>query len=203
MSPPVDEVVTFDGGTAESLARALAGPGRVFLDTGCTDAGAGAVFVAADLVVTVSTAAAAHLDLAPMFVEAVLDRFPDAAPCRKAMHSAVQEAVANGVVHGNLALDGSLRCSTTGIALFAVAMANGIADPRRARLPLVLAASATGVNGLCIEVLDVGAGFDWERCRASAGTDSHCGRGLAEIARCCQGVASRDGGRRLAMTFAW
>ena len=150
-------------------------------------------------VVRLSTSAATRLDLAEAFAGAVVARWPGVAACRGDLITAVQEAVGNAVMHGNLGLDGRLRRTARDMAAFGAAMSARLDDPLFARRPVLLRAECPFSAEVTVSVEDVGAGFDPDRL-AGCG-DGPQGRGIAVIRACCREVSFSRGGRQVSMRF--
>jgi hypothetical protein len=194
-------VVVFDGGTVGDLGEAMAETetdGAAFVDAACADhaslpAGIGA------LALIVSTAAATRLDVAEAFARAAGHRFGELAPLHPQLREALQEAVGNAVMHGNLGLDGRLRGTFDELRNFAAEMERRLGDPSYANRPITLTA-ARGPRGTVVSVEDSGDGFVPQQTgavRPAAGG----GNGLAIIRDCCRKVTFARGGRRITMLF--
>jgi anti-sigma regulatory factor (Ser/Thr protein kinase) len=187
----------FDGRDDDALSLALALPATVCVDSGCAD-GADPPYHAS-LLLRLSTAAATRLDVANAFCAALKNRAPQLAGHLSDIRYAVHEAIANAVMHGNLGLDSGLRSDMAGLARFAEAMEQRLADPVHARLPVIIAARTLG-DRVLISVEDQGMGFRPQDIRPPASAASG-GMGLAIIAKCCRRVRFSKGGRRITMMF--
>ncbi len=190
-------VTVFDGRDESDLAAALALPVAVCIDIQCTDPAAD--LPRASLLLRLSTATATRLDVADAFATALEPRFPHLADQLNGIRYAVQEAVGNAVIHGNLGLDGALRASLEELRQFAAAMEQRLGDPAHAGLPITIAARPCR-GGIAVSVEDRGPGFHPPSIRpppsAAAG-----GLGLAIIGQCCRRIRFSRGGRRITMLF--
>ena len=119
------------------------------------------------------------------------------AGCDEAIGLALQEAVANAVMHGNLELDGSLRETVQGFDAFCREIDGKLADPRFGdrHLAILVAWDAAAVE---LTVVDQGPGYD-SSAEIRAGK---VGRGLMLISDLTESMAVSDGGRRIAMRFS-
>jgi len=192
-------VTVFDGGTVPDLGRILAaGDTAAYVDSAC----AGQDRLPADageFVLVLSTAAAARLDVADAFAAAAGERFPELRDDQLRVHEALQEAVANAVMHGNLALDGSLRATLSDLRSYAAEMERRLHDPAYAERAVTISALRRK-QGIAVRVEDSGNGFTPpppHAFRLSAGG----GNGLAIIRSCCRRVTFSRGGRRITMLF--
>ncbi|TAN56320.1 MAG: hypothetical protein EPN20_18935, partial [Magnetospirillum sp.] len=104
------EITVFDGSTETDLATILAPPATVCLDAQCSG-GSMAELPRATLLLRISTATATHLDVANAFTGALAARLPHLDRLAADIRYAVQEAVGNAVIHGNLGIDGAMRAS--------------------------------------------------------------------------------------------
>jgi len=196
---PGDGVVTlFDSRREDALDSALSSAATFVVDVGCDPPVAGMVTRPHAFVLRIATAAAAQLEVAEAFTHALLARLPAAACCRGDLLVALQEAIGNAVMHGNLALDGALRRSRECLPRFGAAMAERIADPHYGRRPITISAEWRK-HRLAVSVEDVGAGFD----PAFRPPDCRCpqGNGIADILSRCEEVTFSAGGRHISMVF--
>ena len=191
-------VTVFHSRREDALALVLAAAAMFVVDADCEDVAAAMPAGPDVFVLRIATAAAAQIEVAEAFTQAVLARCPQATRCRADLHVALQEAIGNAVMHGNLALDGTMRRGRDCLPLFGAAMAERIADPTYGRRPITVSAQ-WGPRRLVVSVEDVGAGFD----PAIRSPDCHCphGNGIADILSRCDQVTFADGGRRISMVF--
>jgi len=199
--PPAERepgVVLFVGEDHEDLTSVLPLPVVGALDLGCDTPAAGLAAVpAAALLLRVSTATALRLDIAGPFTAAIGDRCPAARGIASGLHLAIQEAVGNAVMHGNLELDGALRATPGGWRLFAETMHERSQDPALTRRAITLSAN-WDVQSVEVTVEDLGPGFD-PAVPHPAGVAS--GRGLGLIHGACSAVGFAVQGRRIEMRF--
>lgn len=114
---------------------------------------------------------------------------------------AVQEAVTNGLIHGNLGIDSGLRRSLCGMKAFGQLLTDRLAEPRLAARRIVVVAVPTG-DGIEVTVTDEGAGFDFAaRLEQPVEREATSGRGLGIIRKIARSVRYGDGGRSLHMLF--
>lgn len=147
-----------------------------------------------------STAAYAH-DLPCPFITAIGRRFPTAA-CIPAMELALYEALANGIIHGNLGIDSALRGSAAGLREYRAALAHALADPGKASRRVVVTCQPVGPM-LRLTVRDQGQGWNLaDHLAKSAAAEAKSGRGLDLIHQVATTVSAEDGGRKLIMDFS-
>ncbi|MDO8607079.1 MAG: ATP-binding protein [Phaeospirillum sp.] len=175
------DVTIFDGPLETDLAAALAQPALICIDAQCLDRADPVPPRSAILSLMVSTATATRLDVAAE------------------IRYAVQEAIGNAVIHGNLGLDGAMRASMEELRLFAAAMEQRLADPVHACLPITVAATHHE-DGVAISVEDRGAGFHPSSVRAPVSAAAG-GLGLTIIKKCCREIVFSLDGRRITMIF--
>ena len=196
-------VVLFDGLAEPDLlplfeGSSVDGHPAAVIDASCDDPAGGLALAAATLVFRVSTAVAGRLDVAGPLVTILARWLPTAHSQQGDMRVAVQEAVGNAVMHGNLALDGGLRATREGLVKFGQDMNRRLDDPRYGALPVTL--TARWADGrVMISVEDRGAGFDPEAREGRGG--GYSGRGMALIRSYSRTASYSDGGRRVSMMF--
>lgn len=174
--------VFFDDGTEASLGDALAqaSPGP-------------------RLTLRISTRVAATLAVACAFTSALVARVPRLEARRWDVEGALQEAIGNAVIHGNLGLASDLRCSLEGLARFGRLMESGLADPILAAKPILIDSHWTE-SALTLSVTDQGRGFD-PLSLATPMPGAKFGRGLSTIRTLCDSVAFSEDGRRISMVI--
>jgi hypothetical protein len=191
-------VVLFVGEEHDDLTPLLSPPVVGALDLGCAEATADLPRRPAALLLRISTATALRLDVAGPFAAAIGDRVPKARSLGAALRLAVQEAVGNAVMHGNLALDGALRATSGGWRQFSERMDAQSKNPFFTGRAVTLTANWDARN-LLVTVEDLGHGFD-PNAPHPAGIAS--GRGLGLIRGACRDVEFAAQGRRIEMCFA-
>jgi anti-sigma regulatory factor (Ser/Thr protein kinase) len=190
----MNELVTAPA-SAEAIAAALA-RGTGFVEAGVQPSPL--VAEAGGLAVTLSTAAAYRLPLVPLLASAALARFGVDAGLRLPLELALQEALANAIVHGNLAIGPTASLDDRFARIEA-----GLADPGRAALRIEVTMAPLPGGGVEAAVADQGAGFDLAAALSRpAPTEASSGRGLAMIKDLAARVAAEDGGRRIRFTIA-
>ena len=117
------------------------------------------------------------------------------------VRDALQEALGNAVMHGNLELDSALRQSMETMKKYGSLMAERMNDPRYASRPITISAAWTD-DSVIITVRDVGNGFDVSDSSFDArSAHAHSGRGLSMIHELANAVRFEDQGRVIHMTF--
>lgn len=151
------------------------------------------------MVVSMTTATAYRLPLAMLFTEALFDHGMIGQAAKGNILLALQEAVANSVVHGNLELHSPRRAFENMRAYWAE-IRRRLADPQKASRRVTLAAHIR--DGLItITVTDQGRGYNPDTIQERDPSRPH-GKGLKLIG---QLALARDvglGGRQHTLTFA-
>lgn len=201
MTQPCLPPIPFDGADIAALKDLLAADAMAFTDSSCA-AGPWLPPPEALLALRISTAAALRLDVADAMVMALVARHPWLEARATDMRYALQEAVGNAVVHGNLGLDSSLRGSLAGLREFSTIMEQRRSDPVLSARPIVICVAAVS-EGVEIAVDDVGGGFTPGRIAMPIGPAEAAGggMGLGIIQRCCAALRFERGGSRIVMTF--
>ncbi len=189
----------FDGRREEDLPAVLVPPASLVIDADCAAPIMIEIVPETLLTLVVSTHTANRHDIADGFTGALERRRPELAGRTADIRYALQEALGNAVIHGNLGLDGTLRGSLDSLRVFAAMMEQRLADPHHSRLPIVIAAEATA-DGVVLTVEDHGDGFVPADVRPSDNPAAG-GMGLSIIRMYSRSVAFDRGGRRIAMTF--
>lgn len=151
-----------------------------------------------DLFLSVSAGAAYGLESASRLTRAVAVRRPLSNDIRDDLELAIQEAVSNAVVRGDLGVAGPKSSSIADFDRHTRLVAERLADPRFTRRRIEVGLRFDD-DRLAVEVSDEGAGFDVSLVPRSADPSSPSGRGLDLIARVARRFALEDGGRRLTM----
>lgn len=154
---------------------------------------------AGQMLVALTTASAYRLPLAALFAEALrrASLIDDAA--KEAVLLALQEAIANGVVHGNLEMHSPRRASENMRAYWAEIRAR-LADPvKGARLITLDARIHDGL--LTIAVTDEGRGFNPDQIQQRDPSRPH-GKGLRLIHQLTLSADIAQGGRQHVLTFS-
>lgn len=194
-------VILFDADRDDDLAAMLAEPAVAIIDVGCDDPIGGLARLPSALLVRVSTAMALRRDLAGPLATALCHRLPQARGIAAAVRTALQEAIGNAVMHGNLGLPSSLRAEPDGLADFARLMESRAANPLYARRPVTIAAK-WNARGLVVTVEDRGEGYRAGHGGRLPAATAISGRGLAEIRFACRRVNVLAQGRRISMRFS-
>jgi len=113
------------------------------------------------------------------------------------MELALQEALANAVLHGNLGLDSSWRAKAN-LRDFAILQRERLDNPEYG---LRMVAVASYRQGDCLQVIvtNEGPGFDWLRAAAPQKLQSDCARGLSLIHRLSLETEFSDNGCQISM----
>jgi hypothetical protein len=193
-------VVLFEGSRMEGVDSLLCPPADWAIDLECATPEHGLERMPARLLVRVATSLTTSQDVVGMVVDALGRRLPRFAAIAVDVRFALQEAVGNAVMHGNLSLDGRLRASRQGLTEFTRTMQLRLADPRYALRPVTITADWNRHHVL-VRVEDCGRGFSVPVRIQPVPPDASCGRGIGQIRDLCDRVTFTRGGRRVTMRF--
>ena len=112
------------------------------------------------------------------------------------MELALQEAISNAVIHGNLSVHSLQDPSLTALERFSSEVAEKLADPELANRRLKVAAQLDEA-GIVIDVTDQGPGFVPGVRKSSVAS----GRGISLIETLVSGWELLDDGRRVRLRF--
>jgi hypothetical protein len=112
------------------------------------------------------------------------------------MELALQEAISNAVVHGNLSVHSLENPSLNALERFSSEIAERLADPELANRRLKVAA-LLGEGEITIDVIDQGSGFKPGSRKSSVAS----GRGISLIETLVSGWELLDEGRRIRLRF--
>lgn len=193
-------LVLFEGAGAASLEDILCPPAVWAIDLDCSSPDRGLERLPARLLLRASTLATVNHDMVGVLIAALIQHLPRTEAMAIDLRLALQEAVSNAVMHGNLCLDGRLRSSREGLAVFTRTMQHRLADPRFTRRPVTIAADWNQTH-LVIRVEDRGRGFQPPAVSLPVAPKACSGRGIGQIRALCQRVSFTRQGRRISMRF--
>lgn len=192
-------------GEAERLAEALARSPHAVVEriegTAFPTRELAAALEAGAFFLSLSTRLAWTLDTAAKFCEGLIRRglMPDY--LRHDVELSLHEAVINAVLHGNLAMGGSLVDDPAEFDAFCQKLSRRLAETERACKRVHLSAQA--VDGLLtVKVTDQGEGYDPTRVRGLASVEAKSGRGLEIMRTLASGFRAEDNGRTAVLTFS-
>lgn len=203
-----DETLTCllaNGGPREAFVEALRGPCShvVELDE---DGGSGALWLgvpgeANARYVSMTTPTAYAIQPAVVICDALSDMGVLDPSKRSPVELCLHEAIANGIVHGNLGVSSAAKDEPEGYRLFSQQVNERLLDQefRRRRLD-VHARWRPGV--LELSVCDGGAGFDTAAVQAEPNGNARSGRGFLFMRALAESVEIRGGGRCTILRFS-
>jgi len=154
------------------------------------------------LALSIGTATAWSLDTAAVFCDGLEAREMLSAERRPDVELALHEAVANAIIHGNLALGSSFGADAAAFDAFCRLLSDRMAEPGMAGRRVDLRAAPEAGGGLSLRVADEGQGFDPAALAGHApDPEARSGRGLEIIRAMTVRVAIEDGGRTTVMSF--
>lgn len=195
----MSDVALFDGASVEGLGDLLHPPVRLCMDRSLAHGPVRAPRTGLTLQLT--TRAAARLNVSGAFVTALAMRQPWIEARFHEVDTAVQEALANAVMHGNLQLDSNLRSDLAGLTEFARLMEDRLADPAYGLLAVTLSARWTS-ESLFVAVRNENNGFSPPYQGTNQFSPSRYGQGLTIIRSVSSAIRFADHGRCIAMRFA-
>ena len=146
--------------------------------------------------VSLTTVSAYRFQLAHRIVQALDRRQPVGEERCYDMELALQEAISNAVIHGNLSVQSLENPSLTALERFSNEVEGRLADPELACQRLKVAA-LLGDGGIAIDVIDQGPGFTPGTRKSSIAS----GRGISLIETLVSGWELLDDGRRIRLRF--
>lgn len=152
------------------------------------------------LLVSLTTRLAWTLDTAAQFCEGLVARGLLPATVRHDAELALHEAVINAVLHGNLAMGGSLVDDPSQFDAFCQRLTATLADPDKATRRVDLSAWVEE-GRLHIRVADQGGGYDPNNVRPPVSVEAKSGRGLEIMRVMSAGLNVTDGGRTATLAF--
>lgn len=184
----------------DAIAAALAGPDACFIEPSLEADPEIRNRVASGLFVAVTARKAVDVDLAFLFSQALANRLGLEPAKAETMASALQEAIANAVMHGSLEMSGMSRESLEAFVKFSETMEARLADPVHGGRPVELSARWTDA-AIEVTIRDRGPGY-LPVDLAERPFREASGRGLTMIADLADGgVSFGERGRRLTMRF--
>ena len=206
---PASAATCWDGVSENSLAQALSLPVTECMEAALIDGNqySQLIFRARTegcLRLAVTTRSAYRHQVAKIFADALAVRSELSPDLRMRIHTAVQEAMINSVLHGNLSIGSELRDSLEGVMSSHQAIEALLASPQIARSMIRVEAIWNSAM-LYVLVRDSGAGFKRNQLPAPAASQkagNHgSGRGLAILDAFCDRVALLNGGATIKLGF--
>jgi anti-sigma regulatory factor (Ser/Thr protein kinase) len=198
-------VTCWDGASEETLQAALAPPATQCVEADLIDDCGDDVVLAQPapgrLSLVVTTRSAYRHSIVKAFINAMESRTPLSEDLRVRLYSAVQEALMNAVLHGNLGIDSELRGSLNGLLAAQDLIESKLSLPEVGRSKIRMEA-IWNKSVLNVAIRDSGPGYDHEcadGCPRS--DDSASGRGLAILQAFSDKVAVLNGGTTVQLEF--
>ncbi len=193
-------LVLFSGSGTGSIEDILRPPATWAIDLDCSTPDQGLERLPARLLVRTATTTTMTHDVVGLMIDALKRRLPRIEPIEIDIRLALQEALSNAVMHGNLCLNGRLRSTRDGLLLFTRSMQERLADRRYGRRPVTIAVDWNQTH-LVMRVEDQGRGFVPPVVSLPVPPESCSGRGIGQIRTLCQRVSFTNQGRRITMRF--
>jgi len=152
------------------------------------------------LLISLTTRLAWTLDTAAQICEGLLTRGLLPATVRHDAELSLHEAIINAVLHGNLAMGGSLVDDPSQFDAFCQRLTATLADPDKATRRIDVSAWVE-TGRLYIRIADQGGGYDPDSIRPPVNVESKSGRGLEIMRVMSAGLAVTDGGRTATLAF--
>lgn len=152
------------------------------------------------LLISLTTRLAWTLDTAAQICEGLLTRGLLPATVRHDAELSLHEAIINAVLHGNLAMGGSLVDDPSQFDAFCQRLTATLADPDKATRRIDVSAWVEA-GRLYIRIADQGGGYDPDSIRPPVNVESKSGRGLEIMRVMSAGLTVTDGGRTATLAF--
>ncbi|CCE03327.1 ATP-binding protein [Bradyrhizobium sp. STM 3809] len=195
-------VTCWDGTSEATLEAALEPPATQCIEIGLAGTCEDDIDRAVEprhLRLVVTTRSAYRHCIVKVFIHAMEHRTALTEDLRVRVYSAVQEALMNAVLHGNLRIDPDSRGSLDGLIAAHDAIESKLSSPDVARAPIQMDA-LWDESQLRVLVHDSGSGYEAASIQPRAGEDT-MGRGLAILQAFSDNVAIRDGGTTVELEF--
>jgi anti-sigma regulatory factor (Ser/Thr protein kinase) len=198
-------VTCWDGISEETLQMALAPPATQCVEADLIDDCGDDVVLSQPapgrLSLIVTTRSAYRHSIVKAFVNAMENRASLSKDLRVRLYSAVQEALMNAVLHGNLRIDSDLRGNLDGLLAAQDAIESKLNLPEIARSKIRVEA-IWNASVLNVMIRDSGRGYDHENADESpASADRASGRGIAILQAFSDRVAVLNGGTTVNLEF--
>lgn len=153
------------------------------------------------LFLSLSTATAFNADLTNLLCVACRRRMNISDERLSDIETAVEEALSNAMVHGNLDIASVLRNDPADFDQYCDLVNQRLTSPDYAnrRLEILLTWSRDSID---VEVHDEGRGYDISNFQTLPHLEAKCGRGFSLIRDLARNVIIADHGRSLTMSFA-
>jgi anti-sigma regulatory factor (Ser/Thr protein kinase) len=195
----------WDGVSEDSLVRALSPPVTECMEVALIDGHqySRLLFRARTdgcLRLALTTRSAYRHQVVKVFVAALAARINLSRDLSERIHTAVQEAVMNSVLHGNLAINSELRNSLEGLVTSHQTIERLLTSPQIAR-SMIRVEAIWNPTMLYILVRDSGAGFKRGEPPSPSVRPAKSGRGLAIVEAFCDRIALLNGGATIKLGF--
>ncbi|MGA7804682.1 ATP-binding protein [Bradyrhizobium sp.] len=197
----------WDGLSGESLKAVLAVPANQCIEkelADCCKAEEFGYWTTSRLSLTLTTRTAYRLPVVRVFVGALAGRMSLNEELQERIHTAVQEALMNAVLHGNLKIVASRRHDLAGLLALHESIDSLLADDEVARRVVDIRAVWSGTR-LHVVVRDSGDGFELSELPSSVARDVDdaiaSGRGLRILGAMCDRFTLLRGGQAVKMSF--
>lgn len=206
---PAPALTYWDGMSEDSLAQALSLPATECMEVALIDGNQYGRLLfrprsARCLRLALTTRSAYRLQVVRVFVAALAVRVKLSRDLGERIHTAIQEAMINSVMHGNLALSSELRDSLEGLTASHQNIERLLGLPEIAR-SMIRVDAVWNASVLYVLVRDSGAGFEKSELPSpqewKAAGHHGSGRGLAIVEAFCESVALSHGGSTIKLGF--
>ncbi len=184
----------------QGLGRALRRAGRACVEAGTEDF---IEHIDGILVLGLTTASAFSTDAGTILADLLIERGLIDEARRSDLRLALHEALANGLLHGNLELHSHNAQTPAAFLENAALLESRLASPDYARRPIAIAISLNP-SFVEIAITDSGKGYSPEFLSAPPSDRSagdRVGHGLMLLARHSDGLRFEAGGRRVILSF--
>lgn len=143
-------------------------------------------------------------DPLPILISVIME-IPSLRPYNSTLYTILAELYSNGLEHGVLGLDSSLKKSPEGFSKYYELRNERIQNVKTGFVRIYIGYSAKDINGkLIIRVEDSGKGFDFQsKLGASLNTSGYSGRGIALMEKMCESVRYLGNGNIAEVVFVW
>lgn len=149
---------------------------------------------------SLTTGTAMNVQPAALICDALADSGVLSSERRSQVELCLHEAVANGVMHGNLGVSSTAKDQPGGYRLFSQLLNERLREPARRRRRIDVF-TRWNDDELTISVADEGDGFDVSNLRLQPDSQARSGRGFLFMRALSDGLSIGDGGRCTTLRF--
>lgn len=197
-TPPVTAAVAGGAGLPPAMPM---GTGDDGAPDGWPDGWQGAAAAGFALFLSITTAQAMAIRLAPLLCQILVQRGILSPAMQGGVELCFQEALANALIHGNLDVPSALKKGKDGFLKFSTTIQDRLQNPEYGLRRVEIGVSQT-CDGFTLHVGDQGEGYEASALHGAAPREAS-GRGFLFMQALAQQVRISDGGRCVCLHFSY